>query len=401
MRAIMSTVGRAATGGGAGRRVAGRMPVRRVDLTDYSLDLDRALGDAAEAVAAGKLVVLPTETVYGVAARPDVAAAGEALASLRGGATGPLVPHLADPADLERYVPEPGEAGRTLARKLWPGPVALVFTVDPASAGERATALGVDRPVLYGEEGRITLRCPDDPICRMVLGRAGRPTVVTRAGLPGDRPNAPPEVALLEGLPIDQVLDAGPTRYERPSTVVRVSPDGSSWDVVREGIYDRRTIERALRTTLLFVCSGNTCRSPMAMAAGRQALADGLGTTPDRLGEAGFDVISSGVYAMPGMRATAAAAEAVADVGGGLASHRSRPLDVGTIHRSDLIVAMSREHRDAVVAQVPSAADKTVMLDPAGDVDDPIGSDAAHYKSLSERIRTLVDARLAETLLKR
>ena len=63
---------------------------------------------------------------------------------------------------------------------------------------------------------------------------------------------------------VDLILDAGPSRYSKPSTIVRVR-DGK-YEIVREGIYDERIIERLLRTTILFICSGNTCRSPMAEA---------------------------------------------------------------------------------------------------------------------------------------
>ena len=376
------------------------MPVRRVDLADYSLDLDAAVADAAKALADGRLVAMPTETVYGVAARVDRPAAIESLARLRGDATVPLAPHLGDPADLSKYVPDPGPAGRKLVAKLWPGPVALVFELDDDARGKVAADLGVDAALLFSDDGRITLRCPDDPIARMVLARAGQPVVLTRAGLGNDAAHRPPTVDSLDGKPIDLLLDAGPTRFARPSTVVRISPDGQSWKVVREGIYDARTVEKALRTTLMFVCSGNTCRSPMAMALGRQLLADGLGVPPDKLGEAGYEVLSAGTYAMPGMRATPAAALAVESVAGGLAGHRSRPLDVAAIHRADVILTMGRDHRDAVVAQVPSAADKTFTIDPDGDVDDPIGSDDAHYRDLAGRLRTLVGDRLRETLLK-
>ena len=376
------------------------VPVRRVDLNDYSLDLAAAADEAAGELAAGRLIVLPTETVYGIAAKPNEAAAAEAINGLRGDRAAspltPLTPHLASAEELPQFVGNPGPLARRLTSKLWPGPVAIVFTVADAEK-QRAAAerLGVEASVLYAADGRITLRCPDDSFAEAVLARAGQPAVLTRLGLPtGSQATRPPTDADLADLPVSAVYDGGPTRYARPSTVVRIEPDGESWSVVREGIYDRRILERLLRKTLLFVCSGNTCRSPMAMAIGRDVLARRLGTTPDNLGEKGYEVASAGSYAMPGMRATGAAVDAVADLGGGLASHRSSPLDVAGIHRADLIVTMGQSHREAVLAMVPSAAKKTVMLDPDGDVEDPIGSSAAHYRQLADRMRGLVEARV-------
>jgi len=374
------------------------MPTRRVDLNDYSLDLRQAVDEAAAALRDAKLVCLPTETVYGIAAKPDVA--GEAIARLRGDATGPLTPHLNDATQVEQFGVEPGEAGRKLLRKLWPGPVAMVFEV-PADRREKAAKdLGVDASLLFAADGRVTLRCPDDPITLAAIEAAGQPCVLTRAGLPrGNQASVAPSVETLSELGVDLLLDGGPTRYARPSTVVRVHPGGSGFDVAREGIYDKRIIERLLRTTVLFVCSGNTCRSPMAMAIGRKKLADKLGTTPDKLGDKGFEVVSAGTGAMPGMRATPAAVDAVTSFGGDLTSHRSTPLDVALIHRADLIVAMTDGHRQGVLGLVPSAANKVVMLDPEGDIDDPIGADAGHYAELAGRIAELVEARLDESSL--
>jgi len=71
---------------------------------------------------------------------------------------------------------------------------------------------------------------------------------------------------------VDLIFDAGPTDYSKPSTILRVGQD--RYTIVRSGIYDERIIDRMLRTTLLFVCSGNTCRSPMAEAIARHLLAE-------------------------------------------------------------------------------------------------------------------------------
>ena len=237
---------------------------------------------------------------------------------------------------------------RRLMNKLWPGPVALSFAVDADRRAEAAGALKCDEKLLYADDGRITLRCPDEPVTREVLAAAGQPVVLTRSGLPrGSDASRPPTAdALPAG--VTTLLLAGPTRYNRPSTVVRV--DGEEWTVVREGVFDRRILEKLLRTTVLFVCSGNTCRSPMAMALARKELADAAGVPLAKLGDSGYEVVSAGTFAMPGMKATPQAADAVADMGGELAGHRSQPLTVELVHRADLIVTMGRDHSEGVVA---------------------------------------------------
>ena len=74
-------------------------------------------------------------------------------------------------------------------------------------------------------------------------------------------------------------------------------------------------------------------------------------------------------------RATPQAVAAVKDLGADLTHHRSRPLTVELIHQADVIFTMGRSHAQAVTALVPSAAEKVATLDPAGDIDDPIGGD--------------------------
>jgi protein-tyrosine phosphatase len=225
-----------------------------------------------------------------------------------------------------------------------------------------------------------------------VIGRVGGPVVMTAAEQPGQgqiNPSIQPHVSL--------VLDAGPTRYSRPSTILRVRDSG--YDVVRAGVYDERIIERLLRTTILFVCSGNTCRSAMAEAIARRVISEQMHVPEDDLEKKGINVLSAGAFAMPGSRAAAPAVEAVKDLGADLTRHRSRPLTVELIHQADMIFTMSRSHSSAVAALVPSAVEKTATLDPGGDIDDPIGGDVTLYQTLAGQLKVLVSNRLNEKLL--
>ena len=138
----------------------------------------------------------------------------------------------------------------------------------------------------------------------------------------------------------------------------------------------------------------------MAAALARKVIAEQIGVPQSELAERGYEVVSAGAMAMPGMRATPQAVQAVQAMGAELGSHRSQPLTVELVNRADVILTMSAAHSEAVTGLVPSAEGRTMTLNPEGEVDDPIGSDSEHYRVLAAQIEEMVRRRLAETVLK-
>src|SRR5205085_412340 len=110
---------------------------------------------------------------------------------------------------------------------------------------------------------------------------------------------------------------------ERP-TVVRL--DGDAWAVRSAGAVSEDLLRRQSACLVVFLCTGNTCRSPLAEALCKRRLADRLGCPPEELSARGVHVLSAGLAAMLGGSAAPEAVTVARSFGADLANHRSRPL---------------------------------------------------------------------------
>ena len=357
---------------------------------------DSPLGQAVKALRAGKLVAFPTETVYGVGVVATRASAVSALRQLKGRPQAPFTVHIADAAGAGRYLKHIPLLARSLMRKAWPGPLTLLLTTGGEFSHPSLRGKGLHERI--APKGAIGLRCPSNPVARALLAQAGMPVLATSANLAG---RAAPESAdqvltQLDGH-IDLLLDAGLTRYRKCSTIVAF--DGEGYRVVRAGVYDAASIARLARLTILLVCTGNTCRSPMAAALTRRMLCEQLGCRPENLAKLGVAVTSAGTFALAGGPASPDAVDAAAALGAAVGKHRSRKLTNRLINEADLIFCMMASHVGEVVRRVSTAAGKTFLLDAGGDIADPIGGGADMYLRVARRIAASLRNRLKENWL--
>lgn len=141
---------------------------------------------------------------------------------------------------------------------------------------------------------------------------------------------------------------------------------------------------------VVFVCTGNTCRSPMAELLLREHVRQGLAC----------DVSSAGIAATSGSPASPEGIAALREWGLDLATHRSQPLTRAMVRQADLLVPLSMTHFAAILERHPEARKKTLLLgsflepdhcEPR-DIADPIGGTLAEYRSTRDQIAKAVDA---------
>ncbi|HYE05823.1 MAG TPA: hypothetical protein VEL07_09940 [Planctomycetota bacterium] len=299
------------------------------------MDAAHAAADLAARLRAGEVLATAAPLGWIALARPAERAR---LLGLPGADPARLAVTAGSPATLRDFLPPHGLRAELLIARLMPGPVALRFA-DGALARHDAWSPA------------------DGPWLSLAL-------------------SAPPDLPIVGATATGRAIE----------TVVRI--DGARLTIEHAGTVGTGRIVDAARVRLLFVCSGNTCRSPMLAALTRHALA--------ARGITGVSVESAGLYAASGDAASAHAVAAMAERGIALEAHRSQPIDAIELDGVDRIWCLGRGHLTALTASGVDPSRLRLVNADAGGVPDPYGGDRAAYDACAAVLERAVDDVIAD-----
>jgi len=302
----------------------------------------------------GGIVALPTETVYGLGVLASCREAVERLYKIkRRNRTKPFslcVANKEEGVSLFSLLPP---YGFRLIEKFWPGPLTLVF---------------------YSRNGdkKIGVRVPYHKTLSKILEELKEPINLCSANISGGKEATTSyEVEKIFSEDIDLLVEAEPPRYNKASTVVDLT--FYPFKILREGVIPQKEIiETFIRKRILFVCTGNTCRSPLAQILLKKYLSQIASFFDKR-----YEILSCGIVASDGASLSEEVKKILKEYEDLNTEHFARRIDKEILLSSDLIFVMEKRHKEFIINLEPLVESRVFLLGKflpqEQEIPDPIG----------------------------
>ena len=340
---------------------------------------EEKIEQAVQMLKEGKIVAFPTDTVYGLGVSAENEAAVKRLYQVKKRSLDkPMILFLKEKGGFIWFARTVPLFAQRLINEFWPGPLTLIFKASQGSPRS-----------LISKQGKIGLRLSAHPIPQTIIEKGKVLLATTSANLSGKfTPSTPGELdkALLDG--IDLLIDGGQTLLGEESTIVDVTRFPPL--LIREGWLLLEQIEKVWqgKGAILFVCTGNTCRSPMAEGLLKKLWPQGQGDDTK--------IDSAGTSALPGLHPTSLTQKIMKEKGVDISCHESKSLNQKIVEEADLILVMEKVHKNKVLDLSSLAEGKVFLLKEFAlgvkeEILDPMGGSEESYRECVREIEKSIE----------
>lgn len=356
---------------------------------------------AVQALAEGHLVAFPAGSTYVIAASSLRASGIQAMQSIvddfvldsvpanekYGPSPVAIAPRSAN--ELNDYSPRITPMAKHIASKLWPGLVQIML--DTSHPGSIVHCLPDLAKFMIGDErGFSGFVVPDHESFTSVVEFSVGPILVVNPSHLARRSTQTDLASIIDSR-VALAIDDGVPRSVSPWPAIRIVGDRCC--VERQSIMSAEDLVTRSQFKILLVCTGNTCRSPMAQVLFEQKLRQRF---PEHFANrqlAPVQVSSAGVSAHPGEPASDGAIAAMESLGLDLSRHESQPTTEALVDEADLILTMTNSHRQALLGRWPHLTPKVFGVAPEhGDVTDPYGGSVEVYEACAAKLDRYLEA---------